>query len=85
MSNFAVEGNFCEGLKIGIKYPKVNNEVNNFLSLKQIENLDKDHNQTLANSLKLALFSGLRRSEILNLEWSRVDFENKIISLFSRA
>jgi len=85
LSNFAIKSNLCTGLKISFKLPKVNNEVNNFLSLKQIEELlkvlDKEPNQTLANALKMALFSGMRRGEILSLSWDKIDLENRTLTL----
>ena len=39
-------------------------------------------NSYLRNIVIIAVYSGMRKSEILNLKWEQVDLENKIISLY---
>ena len=43
--------------------------------------LDEEPNQTLASLVRLALFTGMRRGALLNLQWQDVDFERGFVML----
>ena len=43
--------------------------------------LDADKDQTATNVMRLALFTGMRRSEILTLRWDNINFERGFITL----
>ena len=68
-------------------WPKIalDNQKTEILTQEQIkrllEALDADHDQNLACLMRLALFSGIRRSALLALEWSDIDLEKGFITL----
>lgn len=66
-------------------YPKVDNKKTEFLTPEQIKNLihvlKKEKNQNLASLMLLALYTGMRRSALLGLEWEDLDFTNRTIRL----
>lgn len=66
-------------------YPKVDNKKTEFLTLEQIKNLfrvlKEEKNKNLASLMLLALYTGMRRSALLGLEWTDIDFNNRIIKL----
>ncbi|MFZ5762276.1 MAG: tyrosine-type recombinase/integrase [Thermodesulfobacteriota bacterium] len=65
--------------------PKVNNEVTEDLTPDQLQNLlgvlDAYRDQQIANLMRLALYSGMRRGELLRLKWEHVDFQRGFISI----
>lgn len=71
----------------GLRFPKisVSNEKTETLSQEQIDALLKalgeDHDQNLANMMRLALFSGIRRTALLGLKWTDVDLNNGFLTL----
>lgn len=66
-------------------YPKVDNKKTEFLTPEQIKNLihvlKEEKNQNLASLMLLALYTGMRRSALLGLEWEDIDFTNRTIRL----
>ncbi len=46
-----------------------------------IKVLDEDQDQESANLFRLALFTGMRKSEMLKLEWRDIDFDKKFIHI----
>jgi integrase len=68
-----------------IKLPKLNNEVTECLTKREInrllKTLDGWQNQTAALLVKFALYTGLRRGELFNLKWRHVDLDNGWIDL----
>jgi integrase len=83
--NFGVERGYCLPLTFKIKKPAPNNEKTETLSAEQLKAffkaLDEDPDQAGADIMRLALFSGMRRGEILKLEWRDIDFDRGFISL----
>ena len=81
--NFGVKNNFCSPLKIYIKKPQVNNIVTEDLTTEQISKLliaiDQDGNLVAKNVMMIVLFTGMRKSEILNLKWIDIKFERKML------
>lgn len=70
-------------LTFKIEMPKVNNLVTENLTSEQLNRLLKvlseDHNINIANLMKLALFTGMRRSELFALQWDDIDLERGFI------
>ena len=67
-----------------VKPPKYDNRVTNYLSHEQLSDLfiylDKWGNIRASNVILFAVYTGRRKSEILNLEWSDVDFVERTIT-----
>ena len=65
--------------------PKVNNLKTEDLTPEQLarllEAMEKDSNFQVAHFMKLALFTGMRRSELFKLRWEDVDFERDFIHI----
>jgi integrase len=80
LSGFATEMQLTEGLRFKIKRPKLNNSKTECLTAEQIQDLikacDADENRKVAAVVKMALFSGMRKMEILRLKWDHVSFEH---------
>jgi integrase len=83
--NFGVKKGLCAGLGFKIEMPRVNNLKTEDLTPEQISNLltaiDEDHDIQAANLMKLALFTGMRRGELLKLQWDDIDFEKGFIHI----
>jgi integrase len=46
-----------------------------------LDAIDKDSNQQVADLMKLALFTGMRRGELFKLRWKDIDFERGFINI----
>lgn len=46
-----------------------------------VEAADRSRHEYLKPTILLALYTGMRKSEILGLSWDRVDFENRFVTL----
>jgi integrase len=83
--NHGVGRNLIEPLRFKIKLPKVNNETTEDLTPDEIARLlkalDKDFDQAAANLMRLALYTGMRRGELLALSWDALDFERGFITI----
>jgi integrase len=68
-----------------IRIPRLNNQTTEDLSPEQLGRLlrvlDAEENQTAANIMRLALFTGMRRAEIFKLRWDAIDFRRGFITL----
>jgi integrase len=64
-----------------VKSLKERNKRLRFLSAEEIEKLLNCCSGYLMPIVKMAIFSGMRKSEILNLKWKDVDFHNNLILL----
>ena len=43
--------------------------------------MDQDSDQNIAKIMKMALYTGMRKGEIFNLEWTDIDFINRLITI----
>jgi len=75
--NFGVKTRRSERMTFALDMPKVNNIVIEDLSPDQMKALvkaiDEDPAKEAAAVMKIALFSGMRRAEILGLQWTDID------------
>ena len=87
ISNFGKRSKLSEGLSFTIKMPRRDNELTEFLTSDEaarlIKTLDEWKAQDVANMLRVAMFSGLRRGEIFKLKDDDIDSANKLIQLKS--
>lgn len=85
--NFALRKGYVESLpgRLHITMPIVDNKVTENLTREQAQKLmqalDEEADQTMASLVRLALFTGMRRSALLNLQWDDLDFERGFITL----
>lgn len=83
--NYGIKRGLIKPINFKIEIPRLNNQTTEDLSPEQIrrliEVLDSDEDQTAANVMRLALFTGMRRSEIFKLKWDDIDFRRGFITL----
>jgi integrase len=83
--NFGVKKNLSGGLSFVVTMPRLNNEKTESLTPEQLESLltviVEEPNQQVANLMKMALFTGMRRGELFRLKWNDVDFERGFIHI----
>lgn len=80
---FGVKKQLCNGIGFTIQMPKADNLRTEDLTPEQLRSLleaiDQDSNMHVANIMKLALFTGMRRGEIFRLKWEDIDFQRGFI------
>lgn len=83
--NFGAKRGLVPPISFKIEIPKLNNQTTEDLNPEQLRKLLKalnaDEDQAAANVMRLALFTGMRHSEILKLKWDIIDFERGFITL----
>jgi len=83
--NYAVKNGLCQGLSFHVQKPTVNNIKTEDLTQEQLAKLldaiDKDSNRQVADLMKLALFTGMRRGELFGLEWKDIDVDRGFINI----
>lgn len=83
--NYGMKNNLCQGIPFHIKKPRVNNRITEDLTAEQLKDLlnaiDADTNTQVANLMRLALHTGMRRGELFKLQWTDIDFQRGFISL----
>lgn len=83
--NFGVKRGLITPLPFKIEIPRLNNQKTEDLSSEQlnklIQVLNEDEDQTAANIMRIALYSGMRKGEIVSLKWSDIDFRKGFIYL----
>jgi len=82
---FGAKKHHCNPLSFSVELPKVDNEKTEDLTpaqlKKYIEAIEADDNFQVRSIIKIALYTGMRRSEILKLKWDDVNFERGYILL----
>jgi len=86
IANFGYNKQLTERLNFKIEMPKnINNEVTEELQdeelIRLLKVLDDEPNIIVSNLMKLALFSGMRRGELFNLQWKDIKFDRGHIIL----
>lgn len=85
ISNFAKNKRLARGIDFKIILPKVSNQKTEFLTGGQLKGLldaiEKDTNPYAGPIMLTALYTGMRKSEILRLEWRDIDFEHEFIHI----
>ena len=85
ISNFAKNKRLCKGIDFKIILPRVTNVKTEFLSdeelRKLLEAIREDLNPYAGPIMLTALYTGMRKGEILNLEWRDIDFEHGFINI----
>ena len=85
INNFGVKKGLCESIPFSIELPKVNNTVTEDLDADQFKKLlnaiDAYEDIQAANIMRMALFTGMRASEIFKLEWKDIDFQRGFIHI----
>jgi integrase len=85
LCNFGVKKQLCQGIGFKIEMPRVDNQRTEDLSADQLKSLLKaigeSADREAATMLHLALFTGMRRGELLKLKWADIDFDRGFINI----
>lgn len=83
--NYGVNNGLCQGPQFQIPKPSVNNQKTEDLTPEQLKRLlkalDEADDIQIANLMKLALFTGMRRGEIFKLKWEHVDLDKGFLTI----
>lgn len=86
--NFGVRKGLCprpDESQLHIELPKVDNKKTEDLTPDQLKRLlqaiDDDENRQVANFMKLALYTGMRRGELFKLKWQHINFERGFLRI----
>ena len=83
--NYGIKRGMVAPITFKIEVPRLNNQTTEDLNPAQLQSLlkalDADADQTAADIMRLALYTGMRRSEIFKLQWDDLDFERGFIRL----
>jgi len=83
--NYGCKKNLCPGPGFVVELPRAQSLKTEDLAPEELAELlkaiDEDDHPFAGPIMKLALFSGLRKSEMLKLQWSHIDFRNGVIHL----
>jgi len=85
LCNFGVNKQLCQGLNFKIEMPRVDNQTTEDLTADQLKSLldaiEKSEDRMAATFMKMALFTGMRRGELMKLKWKDIDFDRGFILL----
>ncbi len=83
LCNFGVNKQLCPGINFKIEMPRVDNQTTEDLSARQMKSLlaaiEASPDRTAAAFMKLALYTGMRRGELMKLTWKDVNFDRGFI------
>ncbi len=81
--NFGVNSKLCKGIDFKISMPRVDNIKTEDLTDSQLKRLldtiDADPHPQAGTIMKMALFSAMRKSELLRLKWKHINFDKKFV------
>ncbi len=82
---FGVRKQMCRPLAFEVELPRFDNRKTEDLSKDQLKRLlaaiEKDTHAIAGPLMKLALYSGMRKNEMLRLRWADIDFEKGFITI----
>ena len=85
LSNYAINKRLCPGLTFKVEYPEINNETTEDLTDEQFKKLldvlSVEKNLDVKHIMLLAVYTGMRRSEIFKLKWSDINFQRGFIEI----
>lgn len=88
LMNFALRKGFVDfipGTILHMELPHVDNKCTENITQEQAQKLlaalDEEKDQVQASIVRLALFTGMRKGALLNLQWRDLDFERGFITL----
>ena len=85
LCNFGVKKQLCLGINFKIEMPRVDNQTTEDLNPAQLKSLldaiEESPDLQAATFMKMALFTGMRRGELMKLKWKDVDFDRGFILL----
>ena len=85
LSNFAIKKGITDGFSFVVEMPRVDNQKTEDLSPTQLKSLlqalEDEPDRDIAHIMLLALYSGMRRGEILRLRWDDIDFDRGFIRI----
>lgn len=77
-----IENNPCQKIKLNFKDDRVKKlQFYNAEQVKELFNAMSDERLEVQLAIKLAVYGGLRRSEIYGIKWSDIDYKNKTIHI----
>jgi integrase len=83
--NYGKKRDLCDGISFHIQKPTVHNEKIDSLNDEQLSSLMKTieeyPNIQIKNFMKLILYTGMRRGEVLKLKWDDIDFDIGFITI----
>jgi len=84
---YGVKKQVSQGLVFNLEMPTVDNQIIETLNREELNRLIKALNESddiqVAHLMKLALFTGMRKGELLKLKWSDVDYDGGLILIRS--
>jgi len=85
LCNFGLQKGLCQGINFKIEMPRVDNQSTEDLSPDQLKKLleavDASTDKEAGDFMRLALFTGMRRGELIKLLWEDVDFDRGFINI----
>ena len=80
---FGKNKHLCNGLPFSIQMPRVDNIKTEDLSHEELQRLlkaiNEEENIQIANLMRMALYTGMRRGELFCLQWEDIDFQRGFI------
>lgn len=87
ISNCGVKKQLCQGLSFQVETPHIDNQLTESLTPDELSRLIKTLNASddiqVSHLMLMALYTGMRKGELLKLKWSDVDFERGFIFIRS--